>query len=455
MTGQLFTVEKAQFIVNQSSIALQSVEKSWGDFDNSKQIPFSQTAHAAIFGIFIYWTSCYLGEWVGQTYCSELFDNIEYDEEYTRESLFQQVLNVGQQINNNVENAGKMTELLDKIKVVSMTARDFIGLDKTDDNLFIFNFLTANFLGFLKELEDIDNGNFDDQVIKHQDEDVIEEIVSADESLTKYLFVRVRFLENANGKSYYYLCSDWTVGVNDIVLVPTVNEGPKEATVIYRQVYTTRNAPYPLNKTKSVIRIVGRRKEAFDSEISEYSLGPTVKETTGLSQSISTAKATEQKFTQVTSVSIIDTIKNFFTALHWHKNSKAEKNRTTLWKFLAVIICTALLVGIPFGIANHKVYRQVESLKVALENKNNQVKEKDEKILDLETEIALSGYKNSIVKEKADFMDYAVVIAADDGTKTYHKYGCSYLDLDLGYWVYHSEGADYDGYRPCRFCIGT
>lgn len=282
-----------------------------------------------------------------------------------------------------------------------------------------------------------------------------EDNISVANSESRFLFVRVRFVDNPNGKSYYYICTDWTVKVNDVVLVPTANDGPKEATVIYRDVYTARNAPFPVNKTKSVIRIVGRRKDVSDSEKSENSFGTNVKEQTGLSQSTSTAKATEQKFTQVTSVSFIDTLKHFSPAFHVHKSSKVDKRRTTFWKYFIVVICTALIVGVPLGLANQKVNRHVQSLEVALENKNNQVKQQDEKILDLETDIALSGYENSIVKEKADFMDYAVVIAADDGTKTYHKYGCSYLDLDLGYWVYHAEGADYDGYKPCRFCIGT
>lgn len=55
-------------------------------------------------------------------------------------------------------------------------------------------------------------------------------------------------------------------------------------------------------------------------------------------------------------------------------------------------------------------------------------------------------------KDKIDFYDRSVVIIGDDGTETYHKYGCSKLDTSNGYWILNSEAADYRGYDKCSRC---
>lgn len=59
----------------------------------------------------------------------------------------------------------------------------------------------------------------------------------------------------------------------------------------------------------------------------------------------------------------------------------------------------------------------------------------------------------SNLQGKATFMNNHVVIVPDNGTRRYHKYGCEYLDTTNGFWVYNTEAAPSDGYRPCPYCI--
>lgn len=55
-------------------------------------------------------------------------------------------------------------------------------------------------------------------------------------------------------------------------------------------------------------------------------------------------------------------------------------------------------------------------------------------------------------RPKAYFLDNYVVIVGNNGTKTYHKYGCLLLDTTNGYWAFNSEAARGNGYNPCPAC---
>ena len=54
-------------------------------------------------------------------------------------------------------------------------------------------------------------------------------------------------------------------------------------------------------------------------------------------------------------------------------------------------------------------------------------------------------------EETADFFDANAEIIGDDGTDTYHKYGCSHLDLSNGYWIYNTVAADNYAWE-CPYC---
>ena len=52
-------------------------------------------------------------------------------------------------------------------------------------------------------------------------------------------------------------------------------------------------------------------------------------------------------------------------------------------------------------------------------------------------------------REASFFHDYAVIVG--NSNRYYHSYGCSYLD-DSYFYIFNSENARYQGYRPCPHC---
>jgi hypothetical protein len=61
----------------------------------------------------------------------------------------------------------------------------------------------------------------------------------------------------------------------------------------------------------------------------------------------------------------------------------------------------------------------------------------------------LEQYEN---QRKLQFYDKHVVIVPNNGTDTYHKWGCSKLDTSVGGWIYNTEAAVGNGYRACPYC---
>ena len=77
----------------------------------------------------------------------------------------------------------------------------------------------------------------------------------------KYRFAMVCF-QNSR-KPYAYLCKDPFVAVNSVVVVPAADGEPKPAIVAGIIVCTAREAPYPPEKAKSVLRRVNRSEKAL------------------------------------------------------------------------------------------------------------------------------------------------------------------------------------------------
>lgn len=66
------------------------------------------------------------------------------------------------------------------------------------------------------------------------------------------------------GKNYHYRTTDLRIAVNDIVIVPVGSENyEREATVKTVEFYRWDNTPYPLEKTKQILRKAG--DEVFDA----------------------------------------------------------------------------------------------------------------------------------------------------------------------------------------------
>lgn len=70
-----------------------------------------------------------------------------------------------------------------------------------------------------------------------------------------YMFAFVSFDEY--GQEYSYLCNDESISEGDVVLVPVGNDGKTSvATVTRIEYHPAEEAPYPMNKIKSVIRVI-------------------------------------------------------------------------------------------------------------------------------------------------------------------------------------------------------
>lgn len=78
------------------------------------------------------------------------------------------------------------------------------------------------------------------------------------------------------------------------------------------------------------------------------------------------------------------------------------------------------------------------------------IAEKRAKISELERDIGNLEWTQWISKSKVNFLDEHIVIVGDSNN-TYHKYGCS--DLDLSYfYAFNVENARAQGYKACSKC---
>ena len=82
-----------------------------------------------------------------------------------------------------------------------------------------------------------------------------------------YTYLSVYFLNRGNW--YYYLTDDRTIGPNDVVVVPWgKNNNPELAIVGWVEQRTAAYVPYPLSRTKYVIRKASEKsRPAFDEMI--------------------------------------------------------------------------------------------------------------------------------------------------------------------------------------------
>ena len=130
--------------------------------------------------------------------------------------------------------------------------------------------------------------------------------------------------------------------------------------------------------------------------------------------------------------------------------------------FNGVIIAALVIVGI-FAIMSQKAAATSRAEATSLKE---QIRVKDSEIVTLKSTIdsrkrdisALQSKiyslqnENDSLSTSADFMEYHVVIVPDDGSNIYHKYGCPRLNTSSGFWIYNTENAKYNGYRPCSYC---
>lgn len=148
---------------------------------------------------------------------------------------------------------------------------------------------------------------------------------------------------------------------------------------------------------------------------------------------------------------------------------KYATTHTTDRKTKIALICMAIaivLAVISAGVAISKnaAYNRVVSEKAevqsSLDDANNEYQalwdrynQKLHDYSDLErkyTDLDRS-YDSRAVLELSFYQRYAV---CTNGGKYYHKYSCPRFDENKTFWIYNTEAAESDGFRPCPECIG-
>lgn len=127
---------------------------------------------------------------------------------------------------------------------------------------------------------------------------------------------------------------------------------------------------------------------------------------------------------------------------------------TVIIMSLVILALSALCVFqyINTQTATSELQAEVTRLEQQVKSKDSTIKTKDTKIKQLEGEIDDLEDEKWDNWAKLSFYDRSVVIIPDDGSKTYHKYGCSKLDTSNGYWILNEEATDYYGYKKCTKC---
>lgn len=140
---------------------------------------------------------------------------------------------------------------------------------------------------------------------------------------------------------------------------------------------------------------------------------------------------------------------------------KYATTHTTDRKTKIALICMAIaivLAVISAGVAISKnaECNQLKSEKVDIQRSLKSVNEQYDELLAHYNTVAEENEQafinnNEYVLELSFYQRYAV---CTNGGKYYHKYSCPRFDENKTFWIYNTEAAESDGFRPCPECIG-
>ena len=139
---------------------------------------------------------------------------------------------------------------------------------------------------------------------------------------------------------------------------------------------------------------------------------------------------------------------------------KYATTHTTDRKTKIAFICMAIaivLAVISAGVAISKnaECNQLKSEKVDIQRSLKSVNEQYDELLAHYNTVAEENEQafinnNEYVLELSFYQRYAV---CTNGGKYYHKYSCPRFDENKTFWIYNTEAAESDGFRPCPECI--
>lgn len=139
---------------------------------------------------------------------------------------------------------------------------------------------------------------------------------------------------------------------------------------------------------------------------------------------------------------------------------KYATTHTTDRKIKIAFICMAIaivLAVISAGVAISKnaECNQLKSEKVDIQRSLKSVNEQYDELLAHYNTVAEENEQafinnNEYVLELTFYQRYAV---CTNGGKYYHKYSCPRFNENKTFWIYNTEAAESDGFRPCPECI--
>lgn len=139
---------------------------------------------------------------------------------------------------------------------------------------------------------------------------------------------------------------------------------------------------------------------------------------------------------------------------------KYATTHTTDRKTKIALICMAIaillaIVSAGVAISKNAECNQLKSEKVDIQRSLKSVNEQYDELLAHYNTVAEENEQafinnNEYVLELTFYQRYAV---CTNGGKYYHKYSCPRFDENKTFWIYNTEAAESDGFRPCPECI--
>lgn len=120
-------------------------------------------------------------------------------------------------------------------------------------------------------------------------------------------------------------------------------------------------------------------------------------------------------------------------------------------KFSITVIALLLTVSVLLTLCIVQ-FERINRLEKDIERLEEQTEYRRKTINRLEIEKYELEQKNRENWYKLRFFDNHAEIVPNDGTNTYHKWGCDHLDDSARFWIYNSEAAKGEGYYECPYC---
>ena len=114
----------------------------------------------------------------------------------------------------------------------------------------------------------------------------------------------------------------------------------------------------------------------------------------------------------------------------------------------------------------YKKHISIENLEVEIENLERKNADLKKEVSELKMKvqsqrITISNNDQAIERLRAEISEYTplvrfceeyVEVIGNDGTDTYHKYGCKYLDISQGFLILNTDAAKIGGFIECPYC---